>query len=63
MSGKMKIALVAIPVVLVVALVVIFWNDICLGFSRAGTAMMFVLAALVVGWFMGFMNARKIYKK
>lgn len=63
MSGKLKIALVAIPVVLVVALVGIFWKDISLGFSRAGTALMFVLAALVVGWFMGFMNARKIYKK
>lgn len=63
MNGKIKIALIAIPVVIVVALIVIFWKDICLGFSRAGTVLVFVLAALVIGWVLGFSSARKLYKK
>lgn len=63
MNGKMKIALVAIPVVIIVALVVIFWKDICLSISRVGTILVFVLAALAVGWILGFSSARKLYNK
>ena len=63
MNGKMKIALVAIPVVIIVALVAIFWEDISLGISRVGTILVFVLAALAVGWVLGFSSARKYYNK
>ena len=63
MNGKIKFALVAIPGVVLLALVIIFWKDICLGFSRVGTTLVFVLAALAVGWVLGFSSARKYYKK
>lgn len=62
MTGKSKVAVIVLPLLIVTLLLVIFWQDICMGISRIGTTLVFVLLALVVGWLLGFVNARSHYK-
>lgn len=61
--SKTKIALIALPVLVILVVLVIFWKDICMCISHVGTTLVFVLAAFVVGWLLGFVNARRRYMK
>lgn len=60
--SKTKIALITIPVLLILVVLVVFWKDICIGVSRVGMTLVFVVVAFVVGWLLGFANARRRYK-
>lgn len=55
-------ALIALPVLVILVVLVIFWKDICIGVSRVGMTLVFVGVAFVVGWLLGFSNARRRYK-
>lgn len=60
--SKMKMALIALPVLVILVVLVIFWKDICIGVSRVGMTLAFVGVAFVMGWLLGFSNARRRYK-
>lgn len=60
--SKAKIALIALPVLAILVVLVVFWKDICLGVSRIGMTLVFVVAAFLVGWLLGYANARRRYK-
>ena len=60
--GKVKLALLALPIVAIIVVLVVFWKDICLGVSRVGMTIVLVGAAFIVGWALGFVNARRRYK-
>lgn len=63
MSGKTKLLMWLLPILAAVVLIAVFWRDLGLLFSRVGTTVVFVLAAFVVGWILGYINARGRYKR
>lgn len=52
-----------LPILTAVVLIALFWRDLGLLFSRVGTAAVFVMAAFVVGWILGYINAKGRYKR
>lgn len=56
-------ALIVLPVLAVIVLIAVFWKDICLCISHVGTTLVFVVVAFVVGWLLGFANARRRYNR
>ena len=61
--SKVKVALIVLPVLAVIVLIAVFWKDICLCISHVGTTLVFVVMAFVVGWLLGFANARRRYNR
>lgn len=58
MVAKYKLYLWVSLAIVAVVLLAIFWRELVLLMSRIGVTIVFVVLAFVVGWFLGYANAR-----
>lgn len=58
MGAKYRVFIWLSFAIILIVLLAIFWRELALFMSRIGVTVLFVVVAFVVGWFLGYANAR-----